>query len=107
MFLVAALPEACQPATLGTMNRRHGLTINLPHELNRKEASISQCGRPGLDELSCLAQLNSRHPTKVNIEQKTIDVLGLSAVEKILGRGEQWSRKSSRVQEVRCGFEHA
>ena len=46
MFL-AALPEACQPATLGTMTRRHGLTVaRLTNWIRTKPQSASAGSGP-------------------------------------------------------------
>jgi hypothetical protein len=51
-MFVAALPEACQPATLGTMTRRHGLTVaRLTNWIRTKPQSASAGSGPWANAL--------------------------------------------------------
>lgn len=54
-----------------------------------------------------LPQFNAGHATKMNVEKKTIGLTRNPAGEKLFRRREDSGPEALRVQQVRCGPQHA
>ena len=67
---------------------------------------MKMTGSPEFGNLEVTPQFNSRHATKMDVQEKTINLSCGTAIEECLGRCKDLCCKSMRAQEVLGGPEH-